>query len=344
MIACPECGLPRADDEVGVVPCPVCAAAPGVASRGSRPPLARTETRDPLAGMPADVSQMEAQAGAASNRILQRLVIALAFGLGIAVGVGGLLAWQRSTADREPPAEPSQTPVEAHAPVQPARAAPASLAIAPRPRVKPLEIAPAPSAVVPIFPLLPPVVVELDDPDSVYTVPPPTKKGEHIVLRGKVRMLRVEGLDGGALLDATGLEAGSIYVEGKIDGRSVLKLAALDGVVAIPASVSGRSRVEINAPGCEVRFPFPTTDNRPGSQITGGSTVTIVGRTVDLRGDIDGLGTKVDVTLTRNGSLKVAAVRGTAAVEYRSANARATSLNVAVFSVAPTATFRRAAD
>jgi hypothetical protein len=108
--------------------------------------------------------------------------------------------------------------------------------------------------------------------------------------------------------------------------------------------VSGRSRVEINAPGSEVRFPFPTSTERSGSRITGGSSVTIIGRTVDLRGDIDGIGTKVKVTLTRNGSLKVAAVSGTAAVEYRSADARATSLNVAVFSVAPTATLRRIPD
>ena len=185
---------------------------------------------------------------------------------------------------------------------------------------------------------------ELDEPDSAYTVEAPTMPGEHIVLRGKVRMLRVNGLDGGALLDASALEAGSIYVGGKIDGRSVLKLSAVNGVIAIPASVSGKSRVEINAPGSEVRFPFPTTTDRPGSLIDGGSTVTITARTVDLRGDVDGVGTRVAVTLTRNGSLKVAAVRGTAAVEYKSADAKAPAPTASAFSVAPTATFRKALD
>ena len=154
-------------------------------------------------------------------------------------------------------------------------------------------------------------------------------------------MLRVTDLGSGSILDASGLDAGSIYISGRIDGGAILKLCALNGVVAIPASISGKSRVEIHAPGSEVRFSFPTTANGPGSRIDGGSRVTITGRTVDLRGDVDGTGTKVIVTLTRNGSLKVAAVRGMASVEYKAEDENAPGPTAAATLVAPTATFRK---
>ena len=151
-------------------------------------------------------------------------------------------------------------------------------------------------------------------------------------------MLRVNGLEEGAVLDASGLEAGSVYVSGAVAGGSVLKINCPDGVVHFPAAVGGKSLVEINAPGGQVRFVFPTAPNRPGSLIDGGAAVTILARTVDLRGDVDGADTKVTVTLTRNGSLRVAAVRGTAAVEYKAEDEKA---RATAEIVAPTATFKK---
>jgi hypothetical protein len=154
-------------------------------------------------------------------------------------------------------------------------------------------------------------------------------------------MLRINGLGAGAILDASGLEAGSIYVCGTINGGSLLKLNCLDGVVEVPAAVGERSWLEIHAPGSSVRFVYPTTPDKSGSLINGGATVAITARTVDLRGDVTGAGTKVTVTLTRNGSLKAAAVRGTATIEYKTENPKDREPPATAATVAPTATFKK---
>lgn len=348
VIACPGCGLPRADDQVGLVPCPVCAAAPAPGPPVSPP---RDEPIDPIAGLPADVSQLDAYAARSTGASGGRLAAAVAFLAGIAVGVGGLLAGQRAW--RPPTAESGAHAVPAPEPTDFRPSLPAPIAAAPAPHEprealtettpestpepKP-EVKPAPEAPA----LARRVVIDLNQPEASYTVPSTVRKGEHLVLRGKVRMLRVNGLNQGAVLDASALEAGSVYVSGKIDGGSHLKINCADGVVEVPAAVAGKSRVEIDAPGGSVRFIHPTTPNKPGSSIDGGSTVTIKARTVDLRGDVGGAGTRVGVTITPNGWLRVAAVRGTAAVEYRQDDPNAREPSASAETVAPTATFRKA--
>jgi uncharacterized Zn finger protein (UPF0148 family) len=358
VIACPGCGLPRADDQVGVVPCPICAASPAATptpTADSRPPLAKTPPADPTAGLPADVSELERASDLSrSPAAIVRMAVPLAFLLGAAAGVGGLLAWQAAfpPVDQSEDARPRLAEVAAadqnSGGLRPPLALAAQVAPMPRearspepvsePPVEPKIVAKGEPKVAP--PPARAVVIDLNQPDAVYTLP--AKQGEHIVLRGQVRMLRVSGLDAGAILDATGLDAGSVYVTGKIDGGSVLKINCPDGVVQVPAAVTGKSRVEINAQGGSVRFSFATAPNRAGSLIDGGSTVAITARTVDLRGDVDGADTKVTVTLTRNGSLKVAAVRGTAAVVYRAEDAKAPAPTATAGTVAPTATFKKA--
>jgi len=366
VIACPGCGLPRADDQVGVVPCPICAASPAAtpvtdttpAPAGVlRPPLAKTPAADPTAGLPADVSELERAADPSRNpAAVVRMAVPLAFLLGAAAGVGGLLAWQAAfppveqsenarprlaaaTAADRPPVPPLASPEVAPMPrearpPEPVSDPPAEPKAAPKPQPKPEpKVAPPPARA---------VVIDLNQPDATYTLP--AKHNEHIVLRGQVRMLRVSGLDAGAIVDATGLDAGSVYVTGKIDGGSVLKVKCPDGVVQVPAAVTGKSRVEIDAPGGGVRFTGVTAPNRPGSLIDGGSTVAITARTVDLRGDVDGAGTKVTVTLTRHGSLKVAAVRGAAAVEYRAEDPKAPPPTATAGAVDPGATFKKISD
>jgi hypothetical protein len=191
-------------------------------------------------------------------------------------------------------------------------------------------------------PLPPPGVVvthTVNKPDDVYPVPA-MKKGEHVVLKGKVKTLRVHGLDAGAVLDASGLEASVVTVTGKIDNRSTLKLKAPNGVVQITARVAGQSAVEINAPGGEVKFLLPTANGREGSKIDGGASLAVTARWVEFKGDITGNNTKVAVTLTRNAILKVASVGGRATVEYR-AQPGGLSPDVIVGDVARTALFRK---
>ena len=91
-------------------------------------------------------------------------------------------------------------------------------------------------------------------------------------------------------------------------------------------------------PGSSVRFVYPTTPEKPGSLIGGGASVEITARTVDLRGDVTGAGTRVKITLTRNGSIKAAAVKGSAVVEYRTNDPKAPALAAIVV---PTATFKK---
>ena len=154
-------------------------------------------------------------------------------------------------------------------------------------------------------------------------------------------MLRVNGLGPGAILDASELEAASVYISGRIEGGALLRISCPNGVVEVPAAVRGRSRLEIDAPDSSVRFIHPTTPETPGSRIDGGSSVFVTGRTVDLRGDVEGAGTSVAVTLTRNGSLRVAAVRAAAVVEYRVENSLEPDPPASAATVEPTATFRK---
>jgi hypothetical protein len=348
VIACPGCGLPRADDQVGLVPCPVCAAAPAPATPVALP---RAGPVDPTAGLPADASQLESYSAHAADRARGRFAVAAAFLLGIAAGVGGLLAaqraWRPATPESDARAVPAPEPTDFR-PSLPAAVAAAPVPHEPREALTETapETTPEPKPEAKAEPEAPAlarkVVIDLNQPEVSYTVPSTVRKGEHLVLRGKVRMLRVNGLNQGAVLDASALEAGSVYVSGKIDGGSHLKITCVDGVVEVPAAVTGKSRVEIDAPGGSVRFIHPTTPNKPGSFIDGGSTVSIRARTVDLRGDVGGAGTRVGVTITRNGWLRVAAVRGTAAVEYRPDDPNAREPSAGADTVAPTATFRKA--
>ncbi len=320
-VACPGCGLPRAEGAVGVIPCPVCDVTPDTG--GLHPPLAKKKhDSDPTAGMPADASELNAPGGGSRESGSWRLVYGgAAFLLGAAVGVCGLLALQAINRpqlksdesdvvtkgiDAPPPAplRPAVAPMP-HAPHVPPTVAEPD----PDPDFKPVQPPPPPGRV---------TVVELNEPDAIYAVPFPMKKGEHVVLKGKVKTLRVPGLDAGAVLDASGLEASVITVTGKIDNRSTLKLFAPNGTVHVTGKIDGKSVVEVNAPDGEVKFMLATTPTREGSKIDGGSAVAVTARAVEFKGDITGLGTKVTVILTRNALLKVAVVSGSALVEYKS--------------------------
>ena len=153
-----------------------------------------------------------------------------------------------------------------------------------------------------------------------------------MLLRGRIKSLRLHGLDAGSVLDASALEAANVTASGKIDGRSVLKLNVPNGTVTFTGPVEGGSAVTINAPDGSVRF-------KSAAKIDEGSTVRITAHSIDLRGEVNGVETRVTATIPAAGSLEVAAVRGVATVEYRVVG-RGTP-NVEVGSVSPTANFRK---
>jgi hypothetical protein len=186
-----------------------------------------------------------------------------------------------------------------------------------------------------------PFVIEVNEPDGTYTLPFPTKKGEHVILHGTVKVLKLPAVEGGATIDATRLRAAEIHVE-RVEGGATVKLNSPDGVVTFAGKVDGKSTVDVNAPGGIVKFPQPTLPGQEGGKIDGGSKVNITAKRVELRGDITGPATRVNVTLTRAGALRVATVQGTAVLEYKMENGGWSISDVTVGPVAPTATVRDA--
>jgi hypothetical protein len=167
----------------------------------------------------------------------------------------------------------------------------------------------------PFRPAAPPAV-KLDNPAGVSA--PVVRPGGNLVLRGKVKTLHVTGLESGAVLDASDLEAEEVIVVGKIDGGSKLWVKAPNGRVTFRARIDGRSRVGIEARGGSVAFiPEAATD---GAKIDGGAQVEITAKSVRLDGTIGGDGTKVSVSITVGGSLVFREIIGPSRLEYRTAD------------------------
>ncbi|MBA4063313.1 MAG: hypothetical protein C0501_06295 [Isosphaera sp.] len=333
MTPCPGCGLPREEALVGTAPCPVCASNTAPAAVALPPAPDRP---DPTAGLPADAGEFDrhrdARPGAPRGRVW-----AAVFLVGAAAGVGGVAGWRAAfpPAPRVVRAEPPAPPP----PVPDLPARPPQVEVAPPPREPGPAVAPDPRAVQVIHtPGL--VTMIFDDPEQTYTVPTATKKGVKYVLKGRLKSLTVYGMDAGDVVDASGLQAATVSVAGRVAGGSVLKVNAPGGAVMVHAQVGEKAVLDLHAPGGEVRTHYATTEAKPGSRIDGGAQVTITARTVDLKGDVNGVDTKVTVHLQPTGSLKVAAVRGTATVEYRVTEGKGKPDVTAGF-VAPTATFRR---
>ena len=363
-VACPGCGLPRVEAEVGEKPCPVCSALP-VESAGGNTPLTRQPEADPLAGLPADVSELysapapasvRTQAGPGDQRSRAVLVGAVAFVLGILCGVGGVLGFQ-SLAGASPRAEGVRIAAKprGESPLLPAGERPNGVptespptpgtpAVAPMPREASAKTVTIDSRHDFVLPELPPpgvvVTYNINLPDGVHNVSN-MKKGEHIVLKGKVHTLRVHALTNGAVLDASQLQASGGTVTGRITDGSVLKVNAPAGAVHVSQKIDGRSAVELNAPGGEVTFTTTTTSSREGSKIDGGSKVSVTARAVELKGDIAGSDTRVSVTLTEGAWMKFTAVTGKAVLEYKSQAAGRPEPEIVMGSVARTATFRK---
>ncbi|MCI0704569.1 MAG: hypothetical protein L0241_26230, partial [Planctomycetia bacterium] len=359
-VACPGCGLPRVESDMEAKPCPVCDAVP-VALGNSHPAAKKPAEPDPIAGLPSDVSELYGSPVPVPARAYKRptssgsrlfAVGAVMFFAGTLVGIGGVLGWQAidwSAFKNNEPEVVANSDETNPLVSPPAKTAPEPPAIAPMPRevgTLPAPVKPNPEPE-PKQPPPPPgrvTTVELNQPEIAYSLPFPMKKGEHVVLKGKVKVLRVTGLDAGAILDATALEVTTVTVSGKIDGGSTLKLNAPNGLITFTAKVDGKSKVNIHAPGGDVKFSMTTVGNREGSKIDNGSVVNITARVVEFKGDITGTDTKVSITLTRNAWLKIASVNGKATVEYKSQVAGWSPPDVIVGTVAPTARFRKIGD
>ncbi len=349
MQPCPGCGLPRVAAQIGVVPCPVCADTAPPVPAASPPP---SPPPDPFAHLPADAASLQAAmagghpaatarsvttaAAAAIRRGMRHLP---AFALGLLAGSLGLWLIQQQL-DQIPP-EPQEECVPP--PLRPVSPSGPELAQAPPPRPsdgdaapdRPPENRPSPQpqppqpqqvgveppearqdATPPLGWSQPPRTVWLHQPDASYTLPEELCRGGQVVLRGRIRELRIPGLSAQAHIDASGLEARSVFVGG-LDGGSELKVFAPQGVVSVRGHVRDRARLTIHAPGGLVRFGGHRPANAPQPLIAAAARVEVTARQVRVEGTVRDPGTRLSVHLEEGGQLWVEAVRGGAQVDYR---------------------------
>jgi hypothetical protein len=331
--------MPRAEELVGASACPVCE----YAGPAELPP-------EPAAAPAADPEPVAAAGGGAGAGLALGLAMFVAGGL---AGAGGLLIWQGvSKPDQkqvEPPvvadAAPAKTTPVA-VPVSPAPATPQPAAVTPapatatqpeavplpaalpvaepprpQPQPQPPQVEPLPQPVppkdaAPPNPFRPaaPLVVAVNNPDGEVTMV--VEPGRSRKVRGKVRVLKVPGLEAGAQLDCSDLEADEVVVGGKIDGGSRLWVKAPNGRVTFLGRIDGRSHVEVRAPGGQVNFAPPGTKVE-GCRIDGGATVEVLAKAVGLHSRVHGDGTRVTALLTEGGSLLFTEIGGPARLEYR---------------------------
>ncbi len=349
-IACPGCGMPRAVELFDEKPCPVCDTVLPMAGE-IEPEFVTSSERSPAAArLPADASELAAYPMPRLPMGWVAVGLLVGFSIGAMAGAGGLYAWQSDfrfsqedpteTAaavpvqlpSPEPPPQPQQP--DSHPPAQPEKS---TSNYSPPSTGPETVVVPQPMGVPP--PAGQAVVIEVNEPNGEYSLPFPTVHGEHVILKGRAKSLKLAAVDGGASVDASGLVAAEIVVD-RVDGNSTVKLNAPEGQVTFAGKVDGKSTVVVHAPGGLVRFPNATVTGQAGSKIDGSSRVSITAKRVELRGDINGQATRVTVVLTRAGALRVATVQGTAVLEYRMENSGWSISDVTVGPTAPGATVR----
>ncbi|QDU22995.1 hypothetical protein [Urbifossiella limnaea] len=217
--------------------------------------------------------------------------------LGTALGAGVVLGWPARPSP-EPDTVAAAAPPADTPPLPPTPKSPDAPAVAP-PTVPTAKDKPNP------FRPTGPTPLVLDNPDGETR--PVVRPGGHLVLAGQVKRLVVPGLKAGAVLDASQLSAAEVEVTGPIDGGARLVARAPGGTVVFRATVDG------------------------------GSVVDVVGRQVTFDAPVGGANTRVTVALTSGGELRVAALTGSARLQYRRATPADPPVRLSVGRVTPPA-------
>jgi hypothetical protein len=141
----------------------------------------------------------------------------------------------------------------------------------------------------------------------------PLDGDDRITLSGRVKILKVNSVNGSIQLDASRLVAEEIVLDGDVNGNCRLKLNSAGGRVTIRGAFVGSSTLAVTAPGGTVILA-------EGGRIGGGTTVTVTAKAVESKGLINE-GAKVNATLDSGGAIRVASLDGGASVTYRRAGA-----------------------
>jgi hypothetical protein len=137
------------------------------------------------------------------------------------------------------------------------------------------------------------------------------------VILGKADMLKIRDVNEKSTIDATAVEARGILVEGAINSGSTLKLKAPKGTVEFTGEINDRSQIEVAAPEGKVVFK-----GRGDSAINSNARVTVQARHVEFGGAINGPETQINITLTKDGSLKFRRLSGGVQMLWNKADAR----------------------
>ncbi len=172
-------------------------------------------------------------------------------------------------------------------------------------------------------------LVRLDRPAEAHNLPP-LNNGTKIKLVGRVRTLRIEGLNGGSALDASELKADEIELTGNVNAGAQVRLNAPGGTVRIP-DINGDSWVQIDAPDGKVTV----------GHVNGQANVTITAKEVEFRESITGPGSRVAVTLSRAGWLKYKEIQGGARVSLKKSSPRDPEPRIEAGKVRDGSEFRR---
>jgi hypothetical protein len=218
-------------------------------------------------------------------------------------------------------------------------------------------------------------IFKINDPDGEFTVET-LNRGKEIILLGKVKTLKIAGANEGAILNACEFEAQDIILTGNINGAakillgkaqtihiadvnngslidasasaahrivlagninsgSSVKLHAPEGTIEINGEINDRAGLDIDAPAGKVLIK-----GRGASSINSNTKVRILARHVELNGAVNGPQTNIDITLSKDGSLKFERLHGGVHLLYRKAAAADPEPRIEAGSVDANAEFR----
>jgi hypothetical protein len=152
------------------------------------------------------------------------------------------------------------------------------------------------------------------------------------VLLGKASKLTYRDVNGpGSLLDASMLGAKEIRQTGNLNSGAAVKLHAPGGTVILGGQVNNRVQLTIDAADGKVIAE---------SNMNASANVKITAKDVDLRADIHGGMTVLDITLTKDGSLKFKSLGSGVQLHYRKAEMNDPAPRISRGMINARATFR----
>lgn len=194
-------------------------------------------------------------------------------------------------------------------------------------------------------------VIHINDPDGEFIVET-INGGQTIILAGKVKTLKIAGLNEGSTLDATRLQSEAIVFLGSVNSASkvllgtaqTLKLrdvnerSLIDGSslsardIEVAGALNGGATLKLHAPDGTIALHGDINDN---------AQVHLIAKNAEFLGNANGEKTFVELTLTKDGSLRFRRLNGGVRLHYQKAAPTDPEPRIAAGEVGPRAEFRK---